>query len=349
MKLLYVDDSPEELNLMTRLFAGNLSIKFHTKQRLHNAIDDHAPELDCVFLDVMRPDSFSLQDDMDTIRRISPAPVVFVTGGDANKLRGEAVESGADGLLEKKSLSPALMVQTASNAKLRSQIKAAQPAHNVSAAPLEQFSIGLDGTFKIKRERFSEVCRGLSADLRELSTEIVVSTGNISLAKRTRESASIANGLAVLALHDSCALKSADLRTLCTSLQNEVEAFGEANGVTIAWSLRSADYFQFGSYESGREGVRQLIMATIGLMPSGTTLLIATNTDPASGMAEIQLYTTSIPEEQLRSIHTKNVFTTGELKTNANPFLIALSLLECETGAVRFRTIGGMSIISILM
>ncbi|MFC7291555.1 response regulator [Hirschia litorea] len=75
--------------------------------------------IDLLLVDVRRPDSVSIQDDVKELKALCSAPIVFMTNGDTARLRDQAFEAGAEAVIDKADLSEGLIRQIALNAKAR--------------------------------------------------------------------------------------------------------------------------------------------------------------------------------------------------------------------------------------
>ncbi len=80
---------------------------------------DHQANPDLIVVDVMRPDSISMENDVERIKSKYDSPYVFVTSGEAEELRERAFGLGAEGVFDKSDLNVASLRQLVLNSKAR--------------------------------------------------------------------------------------------------------------------------------------------------------------------------------------------------------------------------------------
>ena len=120
MKVHYVDDDDADLTIMLAMAKKIPDIEITTSRSLEGLLDRiENNRIDCVLLDINRPDTKTLEDDIEAITRLANVPVVLVTGGAAGDLRLRGTLAGADGVIEKSALSRDLLTQVLHNARAR--------------------------------------------------------------------------------------------------------------------------------------------------------------------------------------------------------------------------------------
>ncbi|MEO0398051.1 MAG: response regulator [Pseudomonadota bacterium] len=117
MQFHYVEDNEFDATAVKRMFA---SVKDHNVT-VSTSVDELSTysSIGGVILDIYRPDSMSIEDDVSRVREVSRAPIAFVTGGDVSDYRKRAIAVGAEGVFEKSALSADIIQQIFFNAQER--------------------------------------------------------------------------------------------------------------------------------------------------------------------------------------------------------------------------------------
>ncbi len=118
MKVHYVDDNPADGALVRH----TLQVDSGLQVRHALSIDQLMNELirndaDCILLDVIRPDSISMEDDIRRIRERTNAPVVFISGSVAEDIRAQGLQAGAYAVIEKTVMRSPVLKQILTNAQ----------------------------------------------------------------------------------------------------------------------------------------------------------------------------------------------------------------------------------------
>lgn len=120
MKVHYVDDDDADLVLMIEAARSIPEISLTTSKSIDGLFDRlQSDHLDCILLDINRPDAQTLEDDIDAICKRSNLPIILVTGAIGEDTRLRATLAGADGVIDKSSLSKELLEQILKNARAR--------------------------------------------------------------------------------------------------------------------------------------------------------------------------------------------------------------------------------------
>lgn len=119
----YIDDNDLDA-LIVKTLVGN---KTNLAITCSNSMDDleqwvQPGQLDFILLDINRPDSVSIEKDLELIRKITEVPVVFITGNNADKYREAAMQAGAEAVIEKENLSIEVLHQILKNAVAQSNV-----------------------------------------------------------------------------------------------------------------------------------------------------------------------------------------------------------------------------------
>lgn len=123
MKIHYIEDNAQDAALFSRMIRERGDVELTVSPRVdefENSGDGSRTEF--ILLDVHRPDSVSLEDDIARIRKFSNAPIMVLTSDQSDGLRQEAMEGGAVGLVDKNSVDANVLQQFALNFALRHQL-----------------------------------------------------------------------------------------------------------------------------------------------------------------------------------------------------------------------------------
>lgn len=339
MQLLYIDDSPEELFMVSNMLSRDPSIKLRTKGRLVGSISEQSDPPDCILVDVRRPDAFSLEDDVRYLRGVSNAPIIFVTGGEAEILRREALSVGADGLLQKQGMTCELIVQTVSNALLRTKPEQS----DVAAGP----QIPASDSMLQKAQKIARIGFGLANNLHDLAFQALENELPAQISCRTRMNAYIAEGLTELASFTEPRLLPVEVKDAIADIRPEIEDFGRTQKVGVNWTVSPGQWKQSGGYRTGMEGLRQLCLGVIGMMPKDANFLFTNDLDPMTGKMDIQIYASALLFGDHATLPQASGQRTVTTREAAGCFSIALCMLGVDLADVRIDNVGGVSVISL--
>lgn len=133
MQVHYIDDDEIDAQLMLRKADAHKDFELTTATTLEK---DNRPNLfanlDCLLIDINRPDAESIEADVALVRGRTRAPIIFVTGGMASDFRVRAQNAGAEAVIDKDSLSVELVEQLAFNARGAHPVLAPSRANSVS-------------------------------------------------------------------------------------------------------------------------------------------------------------------------------------------------------------------------
>ena len=297
MELVYVDDSPADLKLVSHLFAEDPNVKLHTLSSLQDALTSSKGQManpDCILLDVIRPDSSSIEDDLQAVRSKTNAPVFMVSNFTPDDLRQRAVKNGADGLLEKSALSRELILQVVANAISRRTELANTQSRTVANDDNNSIDFYRLDSSHVSTQTLAPVGQSLKTHLNRIQELTAKGVNIFGLCHELKHVSDLADAMHALLQQDVAAAELLEIRKLCAGLQGQIETFGLENGVAVMWDLERAPYFQIGSSLSGFEGLKHVFKGLIGMMKRGTTLLITGfQTDPAPGLT-INCYATGL-------------------------------------------------------
>ncbi|MEO9461334.1 MAG: hypothetical protein ABJ242_01240 [Marinomonas sp.] len=108
----YIEDDALDALALTGMLNGEAGISLTTSTSL-NDFEDWivGDDLDFVLVDIYRPDSRSFEEEVKRIRAHSAAAIFFITGDEAKFYVDDAVEVGAEGVLEKEALTATGLLQ----------------------------------------------------------------------------------------------------------------------------------------------------------------------------------------------------------------------------------------------
>ena len=126
MHIHYVEDSKLDAHALRHVLAHESDILLDVSEKLDDVGAARAAgPIDVLLIDIVRPDSISLETDVSSARRFTQAPILFLTGLDPAALRERAIKAGADAVLRKGNLSGDMLRQFAENARARSCLRLA--------------------------------------------------------------------------------------------------------------------------------------------------------------------------------------------------------------------------------
>lgn len=140
----YVEDDDTDAEILERLARRDTRFEVTRSQSLDGldfATLDRKP--DCILIDVRRPDALSVENDIEQTRRTSPAPIMFVTGGDAHQIRRRALRAGAEAVLDKDTLSFDMLHQALANASARGPVGPSVALERFDAEPEDSLNFNL--------------------------------------------------------------------------------------------------------------------------------------------------------------------------------------------------------------
>ena len=118
----YIEDDALDALALTGMLNGEGDISLTTSTSLNDFEDwIEGGDLDFVLVDIYRPDSRSFEDEVKRIRAFSNAAIFFITGDEAKFYVDDALEVGAEGVLEKEALTAQGLLKV-----LRKAVKARQ-------------------------------------------------------------------------------------------------------------------------------------------------------------------------------------------------------------------------------
>lgn len=291
MRLQYIDDSSRDTRWMAGLLSSDRSIDLKTNSSLRDFLDDpDSGTPDCILIDVMRPDSSSMLDDVTSLRQRTQAPVIFVTGSEAGLLRRAAVDAGSEGVLEKCNLTRDVVVEFARNAIVRSS--GAHTRHRrfaVLDSPRKQ-----EIKIRDRRGSIAPITSLLSANLTQIVGRLDDELVPVELASDLRTVAETAKGLDAYVQTDQSCVEAVDIRNVIITASRTVDEAARQHNVNVIWQPTSMTYAQIGSFEQAVEAMKHLCLGVFRTLGDNAVILVTNERDEETGGVNILIYGTGM-------------------------------------------------------
>ena len=275
MKVHYVDDDDADLTLMLATAENIPDLDVSTSKSISGLFDRlESQRIDCVLLDINRPDAQSLEDDILSISDRSNLPVVLVTGGDADDARLRATLAGADGLIEKSALSREVLIQVLKNARAR---VLARSVNGSSPEYGETFEATNTGSVQP-----SAWLKKIQNDLDRIELSLNTRTGSEALTQLYKVREAVSRAKAELDQNKSISA-CVPMRWALKAAIDDAAELSEKRGITISLGQIGGTYFPKGSRELGYLGLRLLLRGLIGSLGTGDAIKITTSPGAGNG------------------------------------------------------------------
>lgn len=226
-------------------------------------------EVDFILLDINRPDAKSIEDDLIEIRKFSKAPVLFLTGGNAEDYRLRATKAGAEAVIDKNSLSLELLQQLLLNIVAKSVVQL--PATN-QPERIEPLALAHEKT----NSNESKMTLALSY----LDTSITnIQEAQYDEKQLQRSLLFLSDVVRSLKIHTVAANEidepSASATTIPKMLRElQVTALSKAadKNVKIIFQLSKSGFMKLGQPETAMRGIKHLLNGAIQASRVGGTL-----------------------------------------------------------------------------
>ena len=272
MNVHYVDDDDADLAIMLATAKKLPEVSLTTSRTLETLFDRiKASRVDCILLDINRPDTTSLEDDMDAIRQITYVPVILMTGGFANDYRIRATLAGADGVIEKSALSRELLDQVLKNARARVL------AHSVHGSGGQPDEIPYDVALPLP-QWLDQLHKAL--DKVEASLDPSVADNGLSLVQEVREAVSTSRQ--ELAKNPSVTA-CVPMRWALNAAIEDVAPRAIASGVELVLAETGGTFFPKGPRELGYMGFRFLLDGMVRTLEPGGRIQVSSQRADESG------------------------------------------------------------------
>ena len=267
MKVHYVDDDEADLILMIEAARSIPEVSLTTSKTIDGLLDrmreDH---VDCVLLDINRPDAHSLEDDIHTIYERSNLPIVLVTGTVEDHTRLRATLAGADGVIEKSALSKELVEQVLMNARARVLAKITEDVFESSAQPNSSNQPAPDWYEEIQGQLHkAEASITPSAGPGALSLILAVREA-VTTAKRDEE-----NNRSISAC--------VPMRWAINAAMDEIKDVADQRQIRVTGGPIEGTFFPKGSRELGYLGLQLLLHGVVDSLQTGHELNLSANSN----------------------------------------------------------------------
>lgn len=251
----YVEDNDLDALLMTNLTRKDSDLKIEISRTLKE-LEMHLSvgAADCVLLDLMRPDSTSLEDDVKKIREFSDLPVVFITSSDGDYFRKRAIEAGAEALIEKAALSSDVLKQIFYNATSRPvHTKLLSPVSHRAGLPMDFEPYGL-ALPNVNLDRLSLPLRFMQDALGQLRGAQKFEDRLIM-----EDLEDLTDDLRTFAQSNLAEISRIRLDDVLTSMNQKLAIYAGRRGVILRMMLETCSYDQVGPSELASIGINRVI------------------------------------------------------------------------------------------
>lgn len=273
MNVHYVDDDDADLTLMLETASKIPNLKMFTSKSIAGLFDRLLTDrVDCVLLDINRPDALSLESDIECISEKWNLPVVLITGGDADDVRLRATLAGADGVIEKAAFSHELLNQVLKNARARTVAKSAVGA--AEPLPIEGPSTDPAGDSEI------EWLENLYQQLEAIEASLNPQRDSRSLARILDVKAS----LSAARLHSAGDLSVSPcvpMRWAIKAALDDVTELARQRDVRLSIDEINGTFFPKASRELGYMGLRFLLEGFVESLAEGDCLRVSSGVHDA--------------------------------------------------------------------
>ncbi len=256
MHIHYVEDSKLDAHALRHVLAHESDILLDVSEKLDDvgAARSTVP-IDVLLIDIVRPDSISLETDISSARRFTQAPILFLTGLDPASLRERAIKAGADAVLRKGNLSGEMLRQFAENARARRGLRLAP----IDPDELEEPEIALlpviamDGPLaSVERGLISLWERGAGS---AWAAELDGLHGHIETLRLVRR----------LGARDLRQRADCDAALVVQGLEGRMRAQAKRDGIHISFGYEEHAWFTaLGQAQDARAGIEALMQGLLG-------------------------------------------------------------------------------------
>ena len=334
MHLHYIEDDLSDAVLIQRLLEARGNVQVSISQSLADFIPATERARDTgVLVDIRRPDALSIEDDMAKLRARTPAPIVFITGGETEAVRERAITAGARDVIAKDSLRAddlhRLFRLPTDTADVELEDEEIAPPHIMPNFGLQQLHVPL-----IYLER--ELC-GLSDAMCGTSQQAAIAEvhGMIKAVQAMRAFADAdLKRTAPIPLHDVVATVLHSCEVYAAQKQIDLLQQGE-------WSWFS----QAGNARLAHLGLHHLIHGVISEAPCSSRIRL--NMEKSNGGAKLTILTDMSILDSTRIFFEDNVDGHTRGIAAASAFRLSATLLGLRPEQVRLSNEGPVHILSI--
>ncbi len=279
MHIHYVEDSKLDARALRQVLAKESDILLDVSEKLDDvgAAPSSVP-IDVLLIDVVRPDSVSLETDISSARRFTQAPILFLTGLDPAAMRQRALAAGADAVLRKGNISGDMLRQFVENARARASLRDLRSASeevdepDVALLPV----MAMDGPLAF-------VEHGLTRLLQRSGQ--TAWAGEMDGLQRYVETL---RHVRRLGARDLLQRSDCDASTLVQGLESQLRAQAKQSGVKISFGYEENAWFTaLGHAQDARAGIEALMQGLLGACDRQDRLHIEVHKQGDSACIEI--------------------------------------------------------------
>lgn len=274
MQIQYVEDTPADVVALRRTLACRTDISMQSCARIDQlARSTPNDPIDLLLVDIMRPDAESMETDVRIARRVTDAPILFLTGLDPADLLDRAFRAGADGVLKKGYTNADTLSQFADNARARGRLgRAADAADPEGETAVRQPKDWLLPAIPLHAvERPLALLDAAARMLRDGPERFGVGTNHL-----THRLSKTATCLHRLAVRSFDGVADCDASAILKALLPDLISEAEAMGVQLTADIREGIHFAaLGDANCARDGLQALLTALLERSRTGERLRVS--------------------------------------------------------------------------
>ncbi|WP_306250604.1 response regulator [Parvularcula sp. IMCC14364] len=263
MHIHYIEDDELDASVLKRAAKTNDTLDVTVSKSLEDLSETLAARpADCILLDVLRPESVSIEDDIARVRQYTDAPIVFITGGNAGELRLHATRVGADAVIDKEDISPAVLKQIFYNISARHQATP-QPVETAAAKGTETPEPG-----KAPAVSLNYLTDGLS-----VLHEIMKDNGHNRTADFVQELLETSEAIRAYLTSDLSGTAEIALHTILRRMQSRARDIARNKKIRFSMECDNTWYAQAGDETLARLGFQHFVEGALRACPADSQLL----------------------------------------------------------------------------
>ncbi|MCI5044157.1 MAG: response regulator [Aquisalinus sp.] len=267
MLVHYIEDDDLDASVVKRAAKTNDTLDVTVSKSLEDLSDRLAAKpVDCILLDVLRPESVSLEDDIAQVRQHTDAPIVFITGGNASDLRLHATRIGADAVIDKEDISPAVLKQIFYNIGARHQAVAQQIESEPTTSEMKTGKASSQSG--VPAISLNYLTDGLS-----VLHEIMKDNGHDRTADFVQELLETSEAIRAYLTSDLSETAEVALHTILRRMQSRAREIAKTKKIRFSMECDKTWYKQAGDATLSRLGFQHFIEGALRACPANSQLL----------------------------------------------------------------------------
>ncbi len=277
MRIHYVEDNDNDAELFSRMVREEKGVEILVSTRLEDFEKSGSREqTDFILLDVFRPDSISIQDDIRRIRAFTDAPIVLVTSDGSDKVRREAFAGGAEAVLDKSDINPNVIRQIARNSTLRHKVKSEITLEDSTLSILEN-KVNSDD-MKSNLSALSGAFSYIEFSLQTLY-ETMEDAGRKNSANYIRHLVDTVKAIRAYAQDDLSKATRTPIHELMMGTAQHVSQDARNRGIDLIFEAESSWFTQMGSQPLAALGMNHLIGGLLRACSKGDRVSVRSERD----------------------------------------------------------------------